>query len=95
MSDTDPFHELGVFHSLRGRMAQRSNLSVSDTLIKLEGNAHGQWVLVVEAFAMSVRIERVTKLTQEINISPRLVVVSRVLIVNIETIKPIVLEYLN
>lgn len=44
---------------------------------------------------MSVHIEPVTKLTQEINISPRLVVVSWVLIVNIETIKSIVLEYLN
>lgn len=44
---------------------------------------------------MSMRIERVTKLTQEINISPRLVVISRVLIVDIKAIKSIVLEDLN
>ena len=44
---------------------------------------------------MSMRIERVTKLTQEINISLRLVVVSRVLIVHVKSIEPIVLEYLN
>lgn len=44
---------------------------------------------------MSMRIERVTKLAQEINISPRLVVISRVLIVDIKAIKSIVLEDLN
>lgn len=30
MSDTDPFHELGVFHNWKGRMAQRSDRSVSE-----------------------------------------------------------------
>jgi len=44
---------------------------------------------------MSMRIERVTKLTQKIDKSPRLIVVSRVLIVNVKAIKTIVLEYLN
>ena len=62
---------------------------------RLEGDTYGQWVFVVEAFTMSMRIERVTKLTQKIDKSPRLIVVSRVLIVNVKAIKTIVLEYLN
>lgn len=44
---------------------------------------------------MGVRIERVTKLTQKIDISPGLVVVPGVFIVNVKSIKSIVLEYLN
>ena len=44
---------------------------------------------------MGVHIECVTKLTQKIDTSPRPVVVSRVLIINVKSIKPIVLEYLN
>ena len=62
---------------------------------KLEGNTNGQWILVVEAFMVSKPIEPVTKLAQEINISPRLVVVSRVLIVNIKSIKSIIFKDLN
>ena len=61
----------------------------------LEGNTHRQWILVVKVFTMGMRIERVTKLTQQINIAPRLVVVSRVLIVDVKSIESIVLKYLN
>jgi len=77
-------------------MARRSTLSVSERHNrKFERNTHGQWVFVVKLFMMSVCIERVTKLTQEINISPRLVVVSRILIVNVKPIESIVFKYLN
>ena len=44
---------------------------------------------------MGMCIECVTKFTQEINISPCLVVVSRVFVVNVKPIKSIVLEYLD
>ena len=56
---------------------------------------HSQWILVVEAFTMSMRIECVTKFSQEINISPCFIVVSRVFVVNVKSIKSIVLEYLD
>jgi hypothetical protein len=42
MSDTDPFHELGVFHSWKGRMVRRSNLSVSEIAQYQAGEEHAR-----------------------------------------------------